>query len=362
MSADVDVVVIGGGVGGSSAAWQLSRAGRSVCVVDRFARGHSRGSSHGSSRLFRLPYPHVDWVRHARAALDGWRDLEADAGRRLLTRLGGLDLGDAAALRPVAAALTAAGVPHDRLAADAVARRWPGIRTATTAIHQPDAARIDADGAVAALQELAADRGTDLRHGTRVERIEPHDGGVRVHAGDGTVTARTAVVAAGSWTRDLVPAAVPLPPLAVTEETVLHFPARGGAREAASWPAFMHHGRPFRYGIGVGPEGVKVGEHHSGARTTGDDRTGKPDRAIRDRLRRYVADSVPGLVPEPIAATTCLYTTQPGDAFVVDRAGPIVVVAACSGHGFKFAPLLGALVERLVADPTHQTPFPLPRR
>lgn len=362
MPTAVEVVVVGGGVAGSAAAWQLAREGRSVALLERFDAGHTRGSSHGSSRLFRLPYPGRDWVGHALTALHGWRDLEAEAGRPLLARVGGLDLGAPDDLAPLSAALRAVGVAHEHLDADEVTRRWPGMRAGTGAVHQHQGARIDADGAVAALQELAAGHGAEVRHGAPVRRVEPCGDRVEVCTDAGMLSARVAVVAAGAWTRDLVPATVALPPLTVTQETVLHFPARQGPVAAATWPAFMHHGTPFRYGIGVGAEGVKVGEHHSGPVTTGDARDGRADPVIDQRVRRYVADHLPGLVPEPVAATTCLYTTQRDDAFVVDRAGPVVVVAACSGHGFKFAPLVGRLAARLAIDPDHPTPFPLPRR
>jgi sarcosine oxidase len=63
---------------------------------------------------------------------------------------------------------------------------------------------------------------------------------------------------------------------------------------------------------------------------------------------RYVEDWIPGVEPTPVTEATCLYTTTPNEDFVLDRRGPLVVASPCSGHGFKFAPLIGELGADLV--------------
>ena len=114
------------------------------------------------------------------------------------------------------------------------------------------------------------------------------------------------------------------------------------------WPSFFDHARGDigAYGLLTPGEGVKVGRHMSGAPTTGDGRDFRVDEAHTEAVTEYVRRWLPGLVPAPVKTTTCLYTTTPNEDFVVDRRGPIVIGSACSGHGFKFTPLIG----RMLAD------------
>src|SRR5215211_7123953 len=124
----VDVVVVGAGAMGSATAWHLARRGRSVALLERFERGHVRGSSHGGSRIFRLAYDDPHYVHLARAALTGWRELEEDTGEHLLDLTGGVDHGEAAAVERVAAALAGSGAAFEVLPPEAAAERWPGMR------------------------------------------------------------------------------------------------------------------------------------------------------------------------------------------------------------------------------------------
>ena len=149
-------------------------------------------------------------------------------------------------------------------------------------------------------------------------------------------------MAAGAWLARL---ASGLPPLEVTQEQVVHLPIALGAPGLATWPSFVHRGR-WIYGLATPGEGVKVAEHHTGPVVDPDARSFEPDQAGIERVRRYAAEWLPGLEPEPASVTTCLYTTTPTEDFVVDRVGPVVVASPCSGHGFKFTPEIG----RLLAD------------
>jgi sarcosine oxidase len=92
---------------------------------------------------------------------------------------------------------------------------------------------------------------------------------------------------------------------------------------------------------------MKVAEHDHGLVTTASTRNGVVDPASRDRVVRFVAEQLPGLVPEPVVEMTCLYTTTASEDFVLDRVGPVVAASPCSGHGAKFAPLIGAIAADL---------------
>src|SRR4029453_16429807 len=122
------VIVIGAGVTGAAAAWQLARRGDRVTVFEQFEDGHTRGSSHGSSRIFRLGYPDPFWVRRCREALGEGRELEEAAGIGLIVGTGSVDVGDPASVAAVVAALDDENVPTELLTPAVAADRWPGIR------------------------------------------------------------------------------------------------------------------------------------------------------------------------------------------------------------------------------------------
>jgi sarcosine oxidase len=181
-----------------------------------------------------------------------------------------------------------------------------------------------------------------VRWDSPVRAIEPRSDGVQVVTDDETYAAPVAVVATGAWAEALVGPFVTLPPLVVTQESAFHFAPRD---PATPWPSFILHGdgRPgiAVYGLETPVEGVKVAEHHTGPVTTGDRRDFLVDAASRARVVDVVRQRLPGLEPAPVSEVTCLYTSTPDEGFVLERAGPLVAVSPCSGHGFKFAPEIG---------------------
>ncbi|MCX5401809.1 FAD-dependent oxidoreductase [Streptomyces sp. NBC_00102] len=345
------VVIVGGGVMGAAAAWRLAGRGHRVTVLERFGPGHDRGSSHGSSRIFRLTYADPWYVGLALRALPLWRRLEEESGQRVLTVTGAVDHGAPGAVEELAGALAEAGRPGLVLSPAEAAERWPGLRADTSVLHHAEGGRLHADAAVAALLAAAAGLGADVRHGVRVRALRRTGSGVTVETEEGgRVLADAAVVAVGGWSPSVLPDLVDgLPPLRVTQEQPLHF----AVEDALEWPAFVHHpGAEFHepggvYGLGS-PDGVKVGFHAVGPVVDPDHRDRTPDPVAAERLEAYVRAWLPGLAraaPEPV---TCLYTSTPDHDFVVDRQGPVTVLAGFSGHGFKFAPAIGELAADLV--------------
>lgn len=349
---DCQVIIIGAGAMGSATAWWLARSGKEVLVLEQFSPGHVRGSSHGTTRIFRLAYPDPLYVDMARRALPLWREIEDTTGTDLLMTTGGIDFGDPAAVEAIASSLTCSGVPHQVAGPAEAAARWPGFAFESAVLYQPDAGRLLADEAVRTLQEGAAGAGADMRFDEPVQAIAPdgHAGldGVAVTTERGRYRARRAVITAGAWLPELAAGLFELPALTVTREQVFHFPSR---LVESSWPSFIHHGGTAMYGLQApGAEGVKVAEHHTGAPTTATGRTFELDEVGRQRLMRRVAAVLPGLDPTPVAGTTCLYTNTGDESFIVERRGPIVVGSPCSGHGFKFVPLIGRRLAGLATE------------
>lgn len=341
----VDVVVVGGGAMGSAATWQLATRGADVVLLERFAAGHTRGASHGASRIFRLTYGERVYVELARQALDLWRQLEELSGMALLTMTGGVNHGRLADLTLLADALAAAGEPGSWLGPGEAAERWPGLRYDGAVFYHPDTGRLHADNAVATLQTMAVKIGAEVRHETPVTGISVDRDGVEVRTRDRTYRAPVAVVTAGAWTAKLLGGLVPLPTLRVTQEQPAHFAPVGDV----PWPAFVHYGQDSGagvYGLATPGEGVKVGLHGTGPEVDPDRRDFLPEPARLQALRRYVHDWLPGLDPDTFTPISCTYTTTPTTDFILDRVGPLVVGAGFSGHGFKFVPAIG----RVLAD------------
>jgi sarcosine oxidase len=357
----VDVAVVGAGVIGSATARALGARGVSAVLLEQFGPGHARGSSHGATRIFRLAYPDPGYVRMAVAARARWAALAAEAGEELVVPTGGLDAGPGAAA--CAAALAECGVEHTWLEAGELRDRFPGleIEPGERMLFQPDAGVSLAGRAVAALQRLAQRDGVPVRAGTPVRGIEPRGDHVVLRTPAGDITARVAVLAAGPWTGGLLPGVVTAAPrLTATLQQVRYFAPRD--RVAGRWPTLIEW-TPDGAAWYVVPEagdapGVKVASHLPGPAV--DPRDGpfaELDPALERAAADYVRRRLPGLEPAGLAAETCLYTMTADEDFVLDREGPVVVGGGCSGHAFKFGPLLG----EILADLALGTETPVPR-
>ena len=356
MGRDADIVVVGAGITGVATARALAQAGRGVVLVEQFGLGHDRGSSHGASRIFRLSYPDPHYVRLAQGALQSWRELEAEAGERLIVRTGGLDFGSIAVAN--ARALAACGVDHELLTGAQVADRWPiAAERDEPALYHPDGGTTLADRAYAALLASAVAAGAVVLDHRRVAEIEPGAGSVRVTTDGDEITARACVVAAGAWVRTLLAGAAIELPVVPTRETVTYFdipdPLALPPIVDDAVPDAAEHGllRPglINYALAAPGVGLKAGLHHAGPPADPDE-PGVPDPAVVRWVSAWAARRYPELDPEPVASETCLYTNTADESFVLDRHGRIVVASACSGHGFKFAPAFGRTLAALARD------------
>jgi sarcosine oxidase len=343
----VDVAVVGAGIVGLSAAWRLAEAGQDVVVLEQFNLGHDRGSSHGATRIFRFAYDDPVYVRLAQKALPLWRELENAAGRTLLQITGGIDVGDPTYLEACNAALRACGARTHHLGPKARRDRFPWLNVRDEGcIFSPDTGVIAANDALQAVAAAARGAGADILDGSPVERLGVGADGVTIVVGEQEISARCCVVAAGAWVSGLLePLGIALP-VRVTREQVFYF------RSDDQVLPFIHRGALARYGVPSfgGARGVKIAEHGTGAQTTGDDRSFDPDPGGRARVIAYVREVLPSFDPAPVEIETCLYTTTPDEGFILDARGPIVIASSCSGHGFKFAPIVGELISQIVTE------------
>jgi sarcosine oxidase len=303
---------------GAATARVLSSRGHKVTVYEQFGTGHTRGSSHGATRIYRFSYPDPRYVAMMSEALVLWHELETESRVTLLTKTGGLDCGRS--LEDHARSLEEHGVPFEVLPPAEAHRRWPSLNLPGDSLYQADGGYVRADLAWKSFLDSALSAGAELER-QKVEDLHSleHD---RV------------VVTAGSWARALLATVGIDLPTRATRETVAFF------RMTESLPTLVDWGDPSVYALPDPTYGLKVGEHIAGP-TTDPDKDGDVNGASVGRLRDWVADRYPGVDPEPAHAETCLYTNTADEHFVLERNERLVIGSACSGHGFKFAPLIG---------------------
>ena len=135
----------------------------------------------------------------------------------------------------------------------------------------------------------------------------------------------------------------------VTRETVCYF----RRTDARPMPAFVSvdprtGGIPF-YALADPLHGLKAAAHHAGPQAD-PDQAGSPDPSVVDALAAWIGEHVSLADPRPVEPQSCLYTSTADQGFILERRGRIVVGSACSGHGFKFAPAIGARLAALAVE------------
>ena len=369
-----DVAVVGLGAMGSSAAWHLARRGQRVIGFERFGPAHDRGSSHGETRMVRQAYyEDPRYVPLLLRSVELWDELGSMAGAPLLTRTGGLMIGraDGAVVAGTVASAERWNIPHEVLDAAQVASRFPSfrLRADDTAVFEPGAGFVGPEESVATHLALAQGAGARLEFHTSALEWEIDDpaggtgGGVRIRTNGEAFRAERLVVCAGAWSASVL-GGLGLPLL--VERHTLHWFAPAGdtalirLRRLPVYLWELAEGSEL-YGFPLLPDasGAKVAFFHHGRPADPDhlDRQVSADES--EALRRELADRIPDLAGRWLSGVACMYTMTPDRHFMVGHVpgtdGRVVVACGFSGHGFKFAPVMGEILADLAT--TGATPW-----
>lgn len=338
MSSTVDAVVVGLGIHGTAAVASLARRGRRVIGVDRFDNGHTRGSSHGRTRMIRRAYPNPVWNGLVDRAYEAWAALERETGRKLVYRTGGLyaHAGESQLQGPDCELLD----DPQRMQ-----KRMPGfaVPAGYRAVFDPHAGIIEADRAVRSLREVATKHGAELRFDETLLGWDARGDGVRVRTSSGIINAKRLVIAGGPFMGSLVPALAPL--LEVWRILTLTVPAGqslGGPPGLGAFSVDRPEGLVF--GIpDVDGNGTKIGVD-AGLVWDPEQAPAPPTSDEVAALQALLAEYVPGINATPIEAASCLYTMTEDRRFIIGELAQqpgVIIASACSGHGFKFGPAIG---------------------
>lgn len=361
----LDAIVVGVGTMGAATCDALARRGASVLGLEQFDIPHALGAHHGHSRLFRTAYfEHPDYVPLLREAFDLWQDLERRTARRLLLVTGVLYVGhEEGELVPrTLASARAHDVPCETLAPETLTDRFPAFRVPPgfAALLEPHAGLVLPELAVATLASEAIHHGGHLRAHERVLDWRDTGTSVLVRARrdpddhEYEVEARSIIFCCGAWTSRLAHDLGHR--LHVTRQPVAWFgPREPAAFDLGAFPcwAFESQSREFFYGFPILPSspGTKVGAHATGQPTDPDKVDRGTHAADLDPLRRFLAEHMPTADGPLLGAAVCTYTNSPDGHFIVDRIGPRAAIACgFSGHGFKFAPVIGEILADLALE------------
>ena len=343
---------------GSAAAYHLAKRGLSVVAMEQFVPGHDRGSSHGLTRIIRLAYfEHPSYVPLLRRALALWRDLEGESGEELLHVTGAIDAGEPGS-RVFEGSLESCRLhrlTHEVLGGREVNERFPGFNLPDgfKAVFQPDGGFLEPEKCISAHASLAAAHGAELRAGCQVRGWRREAGRMVIQLDAEEVHAKQLVVCAGSWIPKITPSLAPL--LRPERQVVGWFGIEEpGAFRLGRFPVFvMTTPAGHYYGFPeFGVPGFKIGKYHHRAEPVDPDAPMPPAGAEDEAVLRECVQSYFRAANGPmVRASTCIFTNTPDEHFIIDRlpdTPEVLVVSACSGHGFKFCSVVGEIVADLV--------------
>lgn len=351
-----DAVVVGCGAMGSSVSYNLVSKGMKVLTLERFDLNHELGSSHGGTRIIRLVYAEDPrYVPLLRRAFASWGELQEKSGRTLMRLTGGLMIGrkDGDLVLGVLRSAREHGLPHRILTGAEVNRAFPAFRVGEeqSAVHEESAGILFPEECVLAFYESAERAGCVFRFSETLSSWRGTDEGIEVATDRGTYGADRLVICAGPWTGELLGGLIPLE---CERQVPLWFDSRGNPNFGPDrMPIFVleEDAETTFYGIPDVGHGVKIARHHGGESVQPD----AVDRQVKESdtapVKGFISRRLSGLSPIPMASKTCLYTNTPDSNFVLDflpSDSRVIVVSVCSGHGFKFASVIGEVVADLV--------------
>jgi sarcosine oxidase len=353
-----DAVVVGLGAMGSAALYQLSRRGKRVLGLEAFAPGHQLGSWHGESRVIRMAYyEHPNYVPLLRRAYELWREVEQDSGEDLLTVTGGLMIGTPES-ELVDGSLRSAqqhGLEYEMLPAHEVQRRYPAfhLQADEVALWEPRAGFLRPERCVASFVRGAQAAGADAHYGEPVRAWQVAATGVEIQTSSGAYLADQVVFACGARMSGVLRDTIP----PITAERIPLFWMQPTEPDLFARPRLPI----YLWEVGAGDHfygfphvewpGVKVARHHSGEYCDPD----RVERAVTSederRLRSAIGERIPALNGAVVSSLVCLYENSPDGHFLIDRLPTcpnVIYAGGFSGHGFKFASVVGEILADLV--------------
>lgn len=366
-----DFIIVGCGSVGAAAAWYATRAGLKVLAIDAAHPPHQQGSHHGDTRLMRHAYGEGEkYVPLVLRAQTLWDELQQMSTERLFQRCGVMNFGpeNASFLHNVKSSAHKWQLPLDAFDAAGLMARWPQIRVPDNYIglFEPDSGVLHSEVAITALLHLAREAGCSQQFNTPVTAIRQPGDGIEVETTDGVYQANKVLVSAGTWVTTLFPS-LPITPV---RKVFAWHQADGRYSANNRFPAFtgeLPNGDQF-YGFPADNNELKIGKHNGGQVISAPEQRRAFGQIASDgsEVFSFLRQILPG-VGVCLHGMACTYDNSPDEDFIIDTLPEMpdaLVITGLSGHGFKFATVLGEIACQYAlgkASTFDLTPFRLAR-
>ena len=360
-----DCIVLGLGAMGSSTAYQLALKGKKVLGLEQFTCAHDRGSSHGETRLIRKAYfEHPDYVPLLERSYQLWKELELRSGKKLLHETGLVIFGEekkSQVLQGVRLSSRQYGIPLEEWDYKTIQKRFPqaNVSPAFIGLYESSGGYLEVENCVRVFCEQADQLGAELHFEEPVISWQKTEYGFEVTTSKVTYYAQQLVITTGSWNGRLLKLANPF--LKVHRAPLFWCESQGKFKKEKGVPCFAFDvPEGFFYGFTESGGEVKIALHQPLGLVedpSREDRSVKPEEAkpVTDFVAKYLKD----INPEPTRGVISFYTLSPDTHFILDAIPDCpggFWAGGFSGHGFKFASLIGEVLSDWVIDGKTRSP------
>ena len=352
-----DIAIIGVGGMGSATMYELARRGVKVCGIEQFGIAHDLGSSHGETRMIRKAYfEHPNYIPLLNRTYDLWHNLERESDQELFVKCGLVVSGtpDSEVIGGLEACYKEHKLPHDRFSASEAKIRFPQFAFDEDSVvyFDPIAGFLYVEKCIAAHCRLAVENGARLHTNETVESWTADSKQVNIKTTMREIIAEKLIITSGAWAKPLL-ASIGIE-LEIWRKVLVWYTTDGIEKyKLGHFPIFyIEAGDEGFYGFpALNDEGIKIGEH------SGAERYENPELVKRELLPndettvlRFLKKYLPDFQPKFKKHTVCIYTMAPDQHFIIDRHPNhenVFFAAGFSGHGFKFAPVIGEILSDL---------------
>ena len=370
-----DAIVLGVGSMGSATCYYLARQGYNVLGLEQFDIPHELGSHAGQSRIIRKAYfEHPDYVPLLERAYQNWKSLEEETGEQLYFKTGLLYFGkaDHALIKGLRESAVKYSIRVDNMSEQEQTQHFPqfNIPSGYERLIEPDAGFITPERSVLLYTQRALRAGATIRTKERTLEWKKSGSTVTVKTNKGTYQCKKLIMTAGPWAGKMVPNLSGN--LKVTRQMIAWVKPKNWSKfELGNFPCWTiaDHEKPgIFYGFPLlsvaqfgGPIGLKLAHHFHGAASDPDTISRTPTPADEEILVYALNKFMPDGYESTHVMKTCMYTNTPDENFILDFVPgyekDVVVATGFSGHGFKFASVVGEIMADLAMHGSTRQPI-----